>query len=43
MRLAAFALILMILGVPTFALPLPLGFPIAFLIVKLFETRIPDP
>lgn len=41
MRLAALALILMILGVPNLALHLALGFPIAFLVVELFETRIP--
>ena len=41
MRLAALALILMILGMPAFALHLALGFPIAFLVVELFETRAP--
>ena len=41
MRLATLVLILMILSVPSLALHLALGFPVAFLVVELFETRIP--
>ena len=41
MRLAAMLLILLVLAIPPFALHLALGFPVAFLVVELFETRFP--
>jgi len=41
MRLAALILILLIICVPAYSLHLALGFPFAFLVVELFETRFP--
>lgn len=41
MQLGAMIQILLIIAVPRFALHLALGFPIVFLIVELFETKMP--
>jgi hypothetical protein len=41
MRLAMMVQILLILALPTYALHLALGFPVALLAVELFETRVP--
>jgi hypothetical protein len=41
MRFAAMVLILMIIALPAIGLHLALGFPVAFLIVEMFETRVP--
>ena len=41
MQLGAMIQILLILALPRFGLHLALGFPIVFLIVELFETRMP--
>jgi hypothetical protein len=41
MQLGAMIQILLILALPRFGLHLALGFPIVFLIVELFETRLP--
>ena len=41
MRFAAIVLILMIIALPTASLYLALGFPVAFLVVEMFETRAP--
>ncbi|MFS8048776.1 hypothetical protein [Rhizobium sp. BR 314] len=43
MRFAAMVLILMIIALPAAGLHLALGFPVAFLIVEMFETRVPAP
>jgi hydrogenase-4 membrane subunit HyfE len=41
MQLGAMIQILLILALPRFGLHLALGFPIVFLIVEMFETRMP--
>jgi hypothetical protein len=41
MRLATAAHLTLIVAVPSLALPLALGLPVVFLLVELFETRIP--
>jgi len=41
MQLGAMIQILLILALPGFALYLALGFPVVFLIVELFETKVP--
>jgi hypothetical protein len=41
MQLGAMMQIVLILALPRFGLHLALGFPIVFLIVELFETRMP--
>jgi len=43
MRFAAIVLILMIVALPAVSLHLALGFPVAFLVVEMFETRVPAP
>lgn len=43
MRFAAMVLILMIVALPAVSLHLALGFPVAFLVVEMFETRVPAP
>lgn len=43
MRFAAMLLILTIIAFPAAGLHLALGFPVAFLIVEMFETRVPAP
>lgn len=42
MRLAALVLLVALMAIPAFALHLALGFPVAFLVVELFETRFPS-
>ncbi|MEP5758478.1 MAG: hypothetical protein ABJ327_04020 [Litoreibacter sp.] len=42
MQLGAMIQILLILALPNFALHLALGFPVVFLFVELFETRMPS-
>lgn len=42
MQLGAMMQILLILALPSFALYLALGFPVVFLMVELFETRLPN-
>ncbi len=41
MRLAAMVLLLLIVMLPSFSLLLALGFPVAFLVVELFDTHMP--
>lgn len=41
MKLGAMMQIVLILALPGFALHLALGFPVVFLVVELFETRLP--
>lgn len=41
MQLGAMMQILLIIALPSFALYLALGFPVVFLMVELFETRLP--
>lgn len=41
MRFAGMVLILMIIALPPASLYLALGFPVAFLVVEVFETRTP--
>ncbi len=41
MQLGAMVQILLIIAFPRFALYLALGFPVVFLFVELFETRMP--
>ena len=41
MRIAAVLQLIMIISVPSFALHLLLGLPVAFLAVEMFETRLP--
>lgn len=42
MQLGAMMQILLIIALPGFALYLALGFPVVFLMVELFETRLPN-
>ena len=42
MQLGAMVQILLIIACPNWALHLALGFPVVFLIVELFETRMPS-
>ncbi|WP_162617664.1 hypothetical protein [Yoonia maritima] len=42
MQLGAMMQILLIIALPSFALYLTLGFPVVFLMVELFETRLPN-
>ena len=42
-RFAAMVLILMIIALPAASLHLALGFPVAFFMVEMFETRVPAP
>ena len=42
MQLGAMMQILLIMALPSFALYLALGFPVVFLFVELFETRLPN-
>ena len=42
MQLGAMMQILLIIALPSFALYLALGFPVVFLMVELFETRLPN-
>ena len=42
MQLGAMVQILLIIAFPGWALHLALGFPVAFLVVELFETRMPS-
>ncbi|MEP5625314.1 MAG: hypothetical protein ABJP82_22315 [Hyphomicrobiales bacterium] len=42
MQLGAMVQILLIIALPRFALYLALGFPVVFLLVELFETKIPS-
>lgn len=41
MRVGTIVQLLLIIALPTFALYLTLGFPVVFLVVELFETRLP--
>lgn len=42
MQLGAMVHILLIIALPSFAIYLALGFPVVFLFVELFETRLPN-
>lgn len=42
MQLGAMAQMLLIIALPSFAIYLALGFPVVFLFVELFETRLPN-
>lgn len=42
MQLGAMVQILLIIALPSFAIYLVLGFPVVFLFVELFETRLPN-
>lgn len=42
MRFGTIVQLLLIVGLPSFALYLALGFPFVFLVVELFETRFPE-
>lgn len=42
MQLGAMIQILLIVALPRFALYLALGFPVVFLVVELFETKLPN-
>lgn len=43
MQIGAMIQILLIIAVPDLALHLVLGFPVVFLVVELFETKMPSP
>ncbi len=43
MQVGTMIQLLLIIALPGFALYLALGFPVAFLVIELFETRSPAP